>query len=362
MAAWFKRIITSSLAITLSVWLPLSWASDSTSGPFGGAPTPTTNRSAPYLLMQGYIDVAGNGSSQNARWDPAYHPTGYANCYTTAISGQGYNTCEAVMFVPKTCPGTDAPYINTYPQRSELLQGMQPGICPSSTSSVTVGGVNGYDVFLWSNVAQGTGASGNTTFLGVSRVGYDLYCYPPSSPAPVPSYSTWNCGPPSYSINYGSPVLWDSGQVDWPSGGETHTFTTNRLCPTNFSAYVTLSPSKIYPHSSNQNVMAGGACVQSSPSNGSSYTVTYLTNNMYSTINVYNFSNYYNGGTYSLRKNGDVNSQLWPSNDNWVNSIGFGSTNNYTDTGGLSWTVYCYPPGIITPSYQSDCKVGNSPF
>jgi|GEM_PF-4300478 len=337
-------------------------AVDSTQSPFmtgtTATQTPPVIRAQPYVLEQGYLDISGSSVSN------AYWLYGTALCATTIANSAGTLTCQTYFMTTKGCPTTDSPYIEVYPMKPQITQGETGGICIGAI--VNYGPTAGMFVYLNGGMSYGTsypynyGAYGT---LNVSMVGFTAYCYPPG--ITPPPYEGTYCGPAPSSYSAGTPILWDTGYVSWPTntGSEQHFLTTNRICPYGYQPYATIVSTKTWVNGGNYFILGGGVCVNGmANSGGNYYSVAYLAVSNYTAQGVSNFSNLYQGNTYTLREYGNVNAGIGPGNYNFVSSISDTYGTGINDKGGLQWTVYCYPPGVSPPGYSPNCAIGQAPF
>lgn len=367
MRSYFK-VAFRIFIILMYACLSVSKATDSaTVGPFAGSFTPTTIRAQPYILQQGFLDFTGT-PSQNAFW-----PEGKGGlCWHVLTNAAGFSSCQAHLQLTQDCPLADTPYVTVYSLKSQLSQnGQTSGVCVVSVARLGVG--VGLDVWVSGALVYGTSSPYNygSGFgaLDVPMIGFTTYCYPPGTTSP--GYENTNCSPVTAAYNNGSPILWESGFVDWPGGSETHTITTTRQCPGGFRPYATIVSTKTWNNGANDFITGGGVCVQSVGPTGSSYLITYLTNDTFTIQSVGSFSATTNGSdVYTLRQFGNVNNSLCPYGVSGgqciINPFVTGVTNfpinGPADIAGLQWTLYCYPPGITVPAYSGNCTAGSNPF
>lgn len=157
---------------------------------------------------------------------------------------------------------------------------------------------------------------------------------------------------------------------------------TNGICPTNFTPYVTMLPSKVYSESQggfggwgSQTLSGFGVCINSNISalsDSTGYTWTYLTSMRSGTFKrgtdrtsadiaydydtgagpVYGASSYGGGSGSKIAVPSYYNNPA--------------TANQFWDVGGIVVTIYCFPPGVTPPtpanSPSYNCTAGHSPF
>ena len=145
---------------------------------------------------------------------------------------------------------------------------------------------------------------------------------------------------------------------------------TTKGCPMNFKPYVQMVPSKVFtpPPSAQQEVLiAIGVCIQSvvPPNAAPNYTINYLATRNFSKVTTIGRSG---GNLYASTKADSFligEGYLLPNPGGGALVSGLQYTDNNTSTGGIYWTLYCYPPGQTPPPNTGagqGCAQGLAPF
>lgn len=172
------------------------------------------------------------------------------------------------------------------------------------------------------------------------------------------------------NVQPGAVITMDQGYINWPSGGGVgKTFNTNKICPFQYNAYIEMTPSKMYTNnqvaSGSQQVLTGfGICVSAIVPAGNNYLVTYFGVRRYAPV----YSRAYSGliyvsDTYGYFGSGSMQTLPLDSTTTRVSGVAYDYTPDYVNApGGISWTLYCYPPGLTYPSAATGCAAGTNPF
>ena len=379
------------LALICYCILQTAKAADSTASAFTGPSgvTPVTTTIRPYLLDSGYGNMNYYISPNNDNTPtPAGHMrlTGANTCFSGNTSYPSYCTVYSLTNTGALCKANFNAYVAVTPINSG--NAATGGTQACVYSQATQDGANSRYRF---NAYVSAMATGATTYGPTTSYRWDLYCYPTGTPFP-PNDSVCD-GPTNIRQSI---LLWATGVISAPPDTNTmHYSTIGRRCPADHSAYFTIATNKSYgattssgssgyssTGTANANLMTGfGACIRRiSSTNANDYTIEYLTNHRYTRVqwgssNSYNVNHVYLDVTGYYLWNIDKTWYAWPPNNKVVYSIApTGNLNNFNvtttgqendrdNTGDLTWTQYCYPPGYAPPAYNTtSCSTGVAPY